>query len=505
MFFKSKKSPCHEADEIINYVDKRMKGKIIKRPDVKYGIHVKISDHFEELFSSQEKMSESAKKIIDIGSMISSFDTEMKHVSNMLIDFAEEMSEVSQSNLAIVEETTASMNGVNETTNVATETLNLVSDSSQAIMKSNIEGLGQMEEIATIKEDVVNNANIMSSKIDYLIEMLNKVTGIVKTVESIASQTNLLALNASIEAARAGEYGRGFSVVADEIRKLADSTTHNLDGMKSVMSNIHEAAKDGKSSMDRTIKETSKMSEKIDTVKDTIQKNVHLLGSTVKDIETLNESMSGINTSVNEINRAMEVSTVDAEKLNNMSEEIHKNAMQSAEQAEKVSQIDKDLSKIVKEMLANLKNSPNSLTNEEFIMYLEKAKKSHEVWVTNLKKAVDDMKVYPIQLDGSKCAFGHFYYSIDIENPKISNEWKEIDGIHLNLHNLGKKVMNSIKENNYEGANSYYNQAKNLSGDIFKHLNSIINKVKKFETTGERVFSIIDSSYESCGEGCNCG
>ncbi|QGU94431.1 chemotaxis protein [Clostridium bovifaecis] len=502
MLFKSKKAPCYEAEQIINYVDARMKGKISKRPDVEYGIHKKIADDFDKLFASEEKMAESSKRIIEIGASISSFDSEMKHISNILIDFAEDMSEVSQSNLAIVEETTASMNGVNETTSIATKTLNTVANSSQNLMESNVEGLSQIEEIGKAKEDVLNNANVMGGKIDYLIEMVNKVNDIVKTVESIANQTNLLALNASIEAARAGEHGRGFSVVADEIRKLADDTTHNLKGMKSLMSNMQEAANDGKNSMDQTILETNGMSEKIDAVKVTIQKNVQLLGSTVKDIKVLNDSMSGINTSVNEINKAMEISTVDAERLNRMSEEIHKSALESSDQAAKISQIDKELSDIVKGMLAHLKDSPNSFTNEEFISYLQKAKESHKIWLANLKRAIDEMKAYPIQLDGSKCAFGHFYYSINVEHPNIISDWKAIEEVHMKFHNYGKEVMNSIEENNYENANNFYKQAKELSSQIFEHLDNIIKNVGDINLQGDHVFNGIEDFNEICSENC---
>lgn len=504
MLFKSKKAPCYEADQIMNYVDNRMRGKIITKPNVKYDRHIKLSNYFDKLFDGEEKMAQSAKNIIEIGASISSFDTEMKHISNMLIDFAKEMSEVSQSNLAIVEETTASMNMVNETTAVATETLNHVSSSSQDLMRSNVEGLNQMEEISHIKEEVLTNANIMTSKIDYLVDMANKINDIVGTVEVIANKTNLLALNASIEAARAGEHGRGFAVVAQEIRKLADDTKINLDGMKSVMTNIHSAAKDGKNSMDITIAETSKMSDQIDTVKVTIKNNVDLLDSTVKDIKVLNESMKGISISVDEINKAMEMSSLDAERLSNMTEEVHNSALESADQGIKVSKIDEELSKIVRDLFGHLKNTSNSITNEEFIVYIEKAKKSHRDWLAKLKTAVDEMKIYPLQLDGSKCGFGHFYYAINADHPKISVAWKEVGKIHMDFHSCGKKVMDFIKSKDNKNANMIYEQAGEISHKIFKYLDEIIKEVKNIDLQGEQIFYVEESGCESCGSCSAC-
>jgi methyl-accepting chemotaxis protein len=109
----------------------------------------------------------------------------------------------------------------------------------------------EMSRIYQAVDDVSRNINMLGAKSE-------QIKDIVKTIREIADQTNLLALNAAIEAARAGEAGRGFAVVADEVRKLAEKTGSATEQIAMVVNEIN----------DDTLKAVNQMVATVDMVKD---------------------------------------------------------------------------------------------------------------------------------------------------------------------------------------------------------------------------------------------
>lgn len=116
------------------------------------------------------------------------------------------------------------------------------------------------QKINLLYEKMQNAISLVSS----LIQRSNEITNVISLIDDIAEQTNLLALNATIEAARAGEHGRGFAVVADEVRKLAEKTQKATKEIAIVVKSMQQEASDIQSSTEEINEVTEGVKENID-------------------------------------------------------------------------------------------------------------------------------------------------------------------------------------------------------------------------------------------------
>ncbi|WP_239424277.1 methyl-accepting chemotaxis protein [Vibrio galatheae] len=118
----------------------------------------------------------------------------------------------------------------------ATEAAKIAFDVSDATGQQTTQGQQVISSTIDKMESLTEQMKQASASIEALNEQSKKISELVNSISGIADQTNLLALNAAIEAARAGEQGRGFAVVADEVRQLASRTNKTTDEIVAVMS-----------------------------------------------------------------------------------------------------------------------------------------------------------------------------------------------------------------------------------------------------------------------------
>ncbi|WP_397428765.1 methyl-accepting chemotaxis protein [Pseudomonas asplenii] len=146
---------------------------------------------------------------------------------------------------------------VEEVASNAASTSQLTSQSSSAA----IAGRTQVEETVAAINQMVSSVQMTSTEVQALANMATDISKVLDVIRAIAEQTNLLALNAAIEAARAGEAGRGFAVVADEVRALAHRTQQSTQEIEQMVGSIQSGTSNAVSSMSQTSTQAQKTLE----------------------------------------------------------------------------------------------------------------------------------------------------------------------------------------------------------------------------------------------------
>ena len=194
---------------------------------------------------------------------------------------------------------------ISATSKVLVRTMNEVSgmaEQSAALAGTGQSGLSHMEE--TMRQ-VMDAASSVNAKLGVLNEKAANISQVVTTITRVADQTNLLSLNAAIEAEKAGEYGRGFSVVAVEIRRLADQTAVATLDIEQMVKEIQSAVSAGVMGMDKFSEQVRRGTQEMQQVGAQLSQIIQQVQAVAPRIESVNEGMQAQATGADQISHAL--------------------------------------------------------------------------------------------------------------------------------------------------------------------------------------------------------
>ena len=148
------------------------------------------------------------------------------------------------------------------------------------------------------------------------------------------------------------------------------------------------------------------------------------------------------------------------------------------EAAKPVVDIEKTLDETVKKMGGMAKDAFYHLENEEFAQYVSNAISSHHTWLETLRKMISARRISPLQLDASKCGFGHFYYAMTPDIPGVRSIWEGLGEKHRKFHTYGAAAISAMNGGRFAEAEKIYREAEAYSRELIADLEKILQMAK---------------------------
>ena len=256
-------------------------------------------------------------EISDLAKYFNTFIANVQEIVNEVKNSTNEVASGNSQLAATIEELSATFNSqteqvnsivvdMNNITNQSQDATNELNSALQVINKtteSTTNGQNSLTEIKHTMLDINTKTTHLSDTINKLLESSTQIGEILTVINDIADQTNLLALNAAIEAARAGEAGRGFAVVADEVRKLAERTTKATSEIENIISTLQQ--------------ESEKASQEMSSASISVTNGVEVIEATTSSFSGV---VSGVNNVANSTYQLMEGFNVQHQTVQNVTD-----------------------------------------------------------------------------------------------------------------------------------------------------------------------------------------
>ncbi len=247
-----------------------------------------------------EQLQDIIRQVRANGDELSSSATELSTTATQVADLSHQQNDAASSTAAAVEEMTVSISSIAD----AAASMRVLSNSS---LEHTRNGNGSISKLIGEIDTVESAVTGISQSVNVFIKSTEQITHMTLQVKEIADQTNLLALNAAIEAARAGEQGRGFAVVADEVRKLAEKSAKSASDIDAVTQTLNEQSAAVEKSIERSLQTLRSSQDSMETVAIGLSEATASVGQANQSVDEISSSINEQKAASNEIAQNIEI------------------------------------------------------------------------------------------------------------------------------------------------------------------------------------------------------
>ena len=414
-------------------------------------------DEVGELIESQSFMVHSLTEMV---SGILSIANSIVDSLTLLIEKQESSIEDSEQQLDEAEKAATAAEEMSQTINEIARNASTASETSLKAKDTAFEG----KKVTDSAVDTINGVHESTVELASMVSRLNisvtEIGNITTVIKDIADQTNLLALNAAIEAARAGEQGRGFAVVADEVRKLAE----------------------------KTIKATVEISQKIEAVQVESQQTEKTMEGSLGEVKKATGLMQQMGNSLNQIlnsvtesqSQIMQIAT-SVEEQSATAGHVSNTAATSVQISTKSKEDSKAAMGHALKLLIGFAEFRDKTGSFKFDMsrefFIDLVKTDHLIFASRIFGAmIGIINVDPDKIvDHKNCRMGKWYYSEGMQLCGHAQCFRDIDGIHAKFHSIAKDIVVASQSGQHDKAKKLFIEMRAMSKNII----GLLDQLKK--------------------------